>query len=66
MKYSRQQVREYREKLYEALLEVKSEGKQYLSEEEAHELAYRGSDKEVAEEWMRYSTPQELANAWTM
>lgn len=63
--YTKQEIRDFRRKFYEALLAVKSNGKQFLDERQAHHIVDGYTDESLAYD-MQWNTPETLAQIFTM
>ena len=67
MIHTREEIAQYRRKLYECLRNMRSTttGELSLTNEQASHLAYDIADVSLDND-MQYNTPQELAELWTM
>ena len=63
--YTKQEIDDFRVKFNSALLAVKSNGKPYLTEEQAQNIVDGYNDKVLAQR-MEYNTPESLADIHTM
>ena len=65
MIHTKEQIAEYRQRLYDELCKIKQNGKPYLTKEEAREMADSPSDDSLDGD-MVYSSPDLLADIMTM
>lgn len=65
MAYTKQEIDDFRSKFYDALLAVRSNGKPFLTEKEAHHIVDGYTDESLAQD-MRFNTPETLAQIFTM
>ncbi|MBR1525138.1 MAG: hypothetical protein IJ640_00560 [Prevotella sp.] len=63
--FNKQEIDDFRAKFKAALLAVKSNGKQFLSERQAQHIVDGYSDESLAYD-MQWNTPETLAQIFTM
>ena len=65
MKHTIEEIKEYRQQLYEELCKIREKGKPYLTDEEARKMADSPSDESLDYD-MDYSNPELMADILTM
>lgn len=63
--YTKQEIDAFRKAFFDALLAVKSNGKQFLTDKEAHHIVDGYTDESLAFD-MQWNTPETLAQIFTM